>query len=135
MTGEIKTKISQLLEMNRALAHDLDVSHRCVAELSCERDVLRERVIRLESEIGQLEHRGAREGSLRESRADLAEERLREMILRFRDVEEERDDIRLQLDEMTLAMDEIRSRLTNLPATGLFEVGALEGAACSGETV
>ncbi|MBW2277117.1 MAG: hypothetical protein JRF63_06470 [Deltaproteobacteria bacterium] len=51
MTNEIKMQIDQLVEMNRALAHDLDLSHRIVAELSGERDSLREHVERLESGI------------------------------------------------------------------------------------
>jgi chromosome segregation ATPase len=91
MTGEIKTKLAQLLEVNRALAHDLDLSHRLVTELGAERDELRERVARLDAE-----HRS--------------------LIVRCRDVEDERDDFRLQLHELTAAMEEIRCRLSELPA-------------------
>lgn len=62
MNDETKKRLSQLVEINRALAHDLDVSRRIVAELGNERDALKDRVERLESEVevagSGLEHQG-----------------------------------------------------------------------------
>jgi len=145
MTGEIKLQIEQLVEMNRALAHDLDLSHKIVAKLSNERDSLRAHVERLESGMhgrGAVRQRQESAGMQRQRnqamrraeeadrRASRVEQRLRELALRFGEVEEERDGFRLQLDEMNDAMEEIRLRLSQLPASEaghLVELGEAVG--------
>jgi chromosome segregation ATPase len=138
MTGDIKKRLTQLVEINRALADDLDVSRRIVAEVGNERDALRARVEVLETEIemavpGDMAgktsgtgesttedlsrewERALRGAEAATSRANLAEERLRIVAQRLCELEEERDSYKLKVDEMAEAMSEIRYRLAELP--------------------
>ena len=100
MTDETKKRITQLVEINRALAHDLDVSRRIVAELGNDRDYAL---------------RGA-EAAV--DRANRAEERLGALAARLRELEKERDIYMLKMDGMSRAMTEIRYRLSELPGGG-----------------
>lgn len=51
MIEEAKRRVTQLLEINRALTHDLDISHRNAAKLARERDALADEVDSLRSQI------------------------------------------------------------------------------------
>ena len=137
MTGDIKKRLSQLVEINRALADDLDVSRRIVAQLGSERDALQARVEVLETEVAMAPADTAREtagtrGKAKDelnreweramrgaeaatARANLAEERLRALSQRLCELEEERDTYKSKVDEMADAMAEIRYRLADLP--------------------
>lgn len=147
MTDDIRKRLSQLVEINRALAHDLDMSRRIIAELGNERDSLIARIESLEVEIADAAHRETEDKSRSDSvdlqcelieerqklremnrqwthtlketeaaaqRANLAEERLYSLTTLLRETEEERDSYKVQIDEMTEAMDEIKYNLANL---------------------
>ena len=73
MTTEIKDRISQLAEINRALAEDLDVSHKIVAKQSGEQEELRRQIDELNREIRRLD--SSRSGTEASSRREV--ERLR----------------------------------------------------------
>lgn len=51
MIAETKNRLAQVVEINRALSQDLDVSRRQVAEISRDRDALRQKVETLEGQI------------------------------------------------------------------------------------
>lgn len=103
MITEIRKHLRQLAEINNALAQDLDVSRRVAAELSRERDT------------------ALRDAQAARTRANRAEERLAETLSRLHQVERERDEVIDQLTESHSAMDEIRSRLTDLPGVRLID--------------
>jgi len=103
MNVEIKNRLTQLVEINRALVQDLDVSHRIIADLGSERD-------RALESTGDLESRSSR-----------AEEQARVLHERLTVVVEERDNAWSRLDEMTSVMDEIHRRLLLLPAEELHQ--------------
>jgi chromosome segregation ATPase len=111
MIREMKKSISQLVEINRALALDLDISRQAVARVSRERDQLSEKVAEILWERKKL----LRSAEKAAQKANMAEEQLRRSKDRLHQVEKERDQIILQLEESNIAMDEIRSRLTCLP--------------------
>lgn len=58
MITEAKRHVSQLLEINRALTHDLDISHRNAAKLARERDALADEVDSLRSQIDTTDESG-----------------------------------------------------------------------------
>lgn len=103
MIENIKERLSQLVEINRALAHDLDVSRRVAARLGRERDeMLRERNAVL------------RDAEAARSRALRAEDLAAALTGRLEEAERERDEFISKLEESTEAMDEIRSRLAGV---------------------
>ena len=63
MIESIEKRLSQLAEINRALAHDLDISRRVAAELGRERDALQserdELAVRLNYLVGALSGKAA----------------------------------------------------------------------------
>jgi len=144
MIEEAKRRVTQLLEINRALTHDLDIGHRNAAQLARERDQLSAEVEELRAENQRLQNPGAQPDceidaealacALEEeqqrgeimgremdvllqdceaarNRAYQAEESARALAAHLRDLEQERDNARMQLDESTMAMQAIRHRL------------------------
>jgi chromosome segregation ATPase len=145
MITEIKERLKQLAEVNSALAQDLDVSRRVAAKLGRERDSLREQVKQLTrqqtpdpgadrlqrelalqrrqlKEFSREQDTALRDAQAARTRANLADERLTELWARLHQVEQERDEAMSQLSESTSAMDEIRSRLLNLPDARLTDM-------------
>ena len=133
MLTETKERIAQLVEINRGLAQDLDVSRRVVADISRERDVLREYVETLQSELqykgamsdrAQLQQTIAMEEIHQErarvvheaesvnARVAEVERQVISLASQLRQMAEERDDALYQLAETTAAMEEIHSRLS-----------------------
>jgi chromosome segregation ATPase len=141
---EIAQHVSTLVETNRALVSDLDITRRVVAEISRERDALREQVERLQSHApgprlvdsdeeprnelelmrGKLAEqmqqvnilRRERDSLLREARDAGArlrstEDRASALSIELEQVAQDRDDVLVQLDQASSAMDEIREYL------------------------
>lgn len=141
---EIAQHVSTLVETNRALVNDLDITRRVVAEISRERDALREQVERLagnapavssddagetlglELELlrsklaEQLQRvnvlRRERDEAVRDAKANDArlrstEDRASALSIELEEVARDRDDILVQLDQASAAMDEIREYL------------------------
>lgn len=144
MINETTKNIEQLIEINRALAHDLDVSRRFIAEISRERDALRNEIDTLMEKWEQAAVNAApaemdmmkrdlanqqrqithmveqRQGLIRETKAAMerkkqAEERLRLLLHKFHEMKDERDAYAIQLEESTAAMSEIKNQLTQMP--------------------
>ena len=111
MITETKRQVSQMVEINRALTQDLDISHRNAAEFARERDALVENIEKMRHELDIL----LRDSDASRTRAHRAENQLSILAVQLQETEEERDDIKLQFDESASAMEEIRSRLVNLP--------------------
>jgi uncharacterized coiled-coil DUF342 family protein len=141
---EIAQHVSTLVETNRALVSDLDITRRIVAEISRERDALREQVATLKASAPgpRLVHDGEASGPdvekmrrqlaeqmqqlhvLHRERDDLlrdardaharlrsTEDRASALSIELEEVARDRDDILLQLDQASAAMDEIREYL------------------------
>ena len=102
--AQTKDNLNELLEVNQALAQDLDVSRRLVAELGRERDALRRQVDELE----------ARNAATAE-RARAAEQTLRALVGDLRRSEMERASLALERDDSVAALAEIRCHLLELP--------------------
>jgi chromosome segregation ATPase len=153
MMDDTLRRLSQLVEINRNLADDLDASRRAAASAERQRDRLQAEVESLRAKVsdlksqdisGQLRRevkkmaselldtRQELERILREreaisadieaarARVRLADQRLRAGAEQLRRVEQERDDLRQQLEESFLAMDEIKRRLAlNVEETSL----------------
>lgn len=141
---EIAQHVSTLVETNRALVDDLDITRRIVAEISRERDALREQVERLQAnapgprlvqgrdgsplEVEEIRRqladqmqqvhvlRRERDTLLRDAEAANArlrstEDRASALSIELEEVARDRDDILVQLDQASVAMDEIREYL------------------------
>jgi chromosome segregation ATPase len=147
MIAETKKKVVQLVEINRALAYDLDLSHRKTARLARERDALREEVEQLRGEVRA--HRAASaqtadplrdelEQALRlvealrfrledaeqlrvesTARAAQAEEQLDLVLSDLSRAEQERAVLRLQLEESEGSLEQIRVHLLDLRSPAL----------------
>ncbi len=144
MMDDTLRRLSQLVEINRSLADDLDASRRAAAAAERERDRLRDEVESLRETVSELRAQDAtgqlrrevrqlagellqakealvRVAAERESLADdiersrararMAEQRMSSGAGQLRRLEQERDELRQQLQESFLAMDEIRRRL------------------------
>lgn len=146
MIAETKNQLSQLVEINRALSHDLDQSNRKGALLAREREDLLVENERLRAEIRRaaleragdrartdersFEHRSyvreleemrreldslLQDAEAARARAHQAEERQRALLAQVHKVERERDALNAQLEESLGFVDEIKSRLLELP--------------------
>lgn len=142
MIAETKRRVVQLVEINRALTYDLDLSHRKTARLARERDALRREVeqLRCEAQISPAAP-AAEDPALREdlqqaircveqlrfelqdaeqaraaasARAERAEHELHVALAELSRSEEDREVLRLQLDESVGTLEEIRVHLIDL---------------------
>ncbi len=78
MVSDTNRKLTQLVEINRALAHDLDLSRRLSSELSRDRDELLLQVEELENEVRLLqgtERRDRHHDEIEQIRQELQRER------------------------------------------------------------
>lgn len=126
---DLKKRLTQLIEVNHALSHDLDMSRRSVAELGRERDLLKKRVVEMEdssqAQIYSIQTKMTKEQNKsmffererEELKRDIAEARERmvaaeqqvyRLARKVKESEQEKDALKSQLDESMEAMDEIR---------------------------
>ncbi len=90
MISETKKRLTHLVEINRALSSDLDMSRRMITKLGRERDTLRGRVDTLEVEVANVTFGDTTEESpydMEKMREELLEERYKlDAICRERDI-------------------------------------------------
>jgi chromosome segregation ATPase len=132
MITETKKRLTHLVEINRALSSDLDISRRMITNLSRERDALRSRVDTLENEIesvtfagtpkvSQCDVEGVREELLQEQYkvnaickerdialrdAETAKARCNLTEQRFRSLIGQLDEVKLERDEVMVQLEE-----------------------------
>ena len=139
MIAETHRRIAQLVEMNRALVHDLDLSRKATAQLARERDALRQQVETYRVQIARREAVDRDENEVlgrrlmeterelseirdqleilqREQAAagDQAEEDLALALRTLEQLKRERDDLKQQLDESLASLEQIHFSLLDL---------------------
>jgi chromosome segregation ATPase len=89
-----------------------------IEDLRLEKEKLRRQLVNKQREIDEMRRELdvlLCDSEASRARTNHAEKQLSILHFRFRDVEEERDEIKLQFDESAVALEEIRNRLLNLP--------------------
>ena len=119
--AEMKSHVTQLIETNRALAHDLDTSRRIVAERDRERHTAGGELAKMREQLASEQRAAQRmrrerkvllhDAAAGKAQANRVQDQFRKLALRLRDLERERDALRGELDETSAAMDEILSCL------------------------
>jgi chromosome segregation ATPase len=132
---EIAQHVSTLVETNRALVNDLDITRRIVAEISRERDALREQVERLQASApgprllenspdrpldleavrGQLAEQMQQVHSLRRERDDLLRD-AEDARARLRSTEDRASALCIELEEVGRDRDDLLSQLDQASA-------------------
>lgn len=119
--AEMKSHVTQLIETNRALAHDLDTSRRIAAERDRERHEVGGQLVSMREQLAD-EQRAAKrwrrerkvllhDAAAGKAQANRVQDRFRTLALRLRNLEQERNELKGELDETSAAMDEILSCL------------------------
>ena len=116
MIAEFKMQVSQLIEINQALAHDLDVCHRKAAELARAKEALQDDNEALQIEVKRLAAQERDEGAARveEQLRGEVKDRQRELARLRHDLEVQRRDAEVARMRATHAEEQFRLQRVKL---------------------